>query len=86
MKKTVKILILSLLLAISAWGGTTATAQTRISGTVRDTKGEPVIGAVVMLEGSTSVAATTDFEGRYTLTLPVSVRQPRLKTACIGYL
>jgi len=62
-----------------------AAAQTKVSGTVKDAKGEPVIGAVVMLYGSTSVGATTDLDGKYTLTIPNNAKSPKLKASCIGY-
>ena len=63
MKKMNKILTTLFLLALSAWGGANVYAQTPVSGTVKSAKGEPVVGAVVLLEGSTSVAGTTDLDG-----------------------
>ena len=78
--------IIFLFLIISAWSGVSAAAQGRIGGKVLDAKGEPVVGAVVMLENNTSVAATTDFDGRYSMTIPSSARHPKLKASCIGYV
>ena len=47
-----------------------ATAQTQISGTVvSEEDGEPIIGASVLVEGTT-VGAATDIDGKFTLTLP----------------
>ena len=86
MKKMNKILTTLFLLALSAWGGANVYAQTPVSGTVKSAKGEPVVGAVVLLEGSTSVAGTTDLDGRYSLTIPAGVREPVLKASCIGYV
>ena len=86
MNNTVITRIFFLFLLISAWSGVPAAAQGRIGGKVTDAKGEPVVGAVVMLENSTSVAATTDFDGRYSMTIPSSVQHPRLKASCIGYI
>ena len=74
-----------LLFVLTAFAGTGLSAQTRVSGTVKDTKGEPVVGAVVMLQGSRSVAATTDLGGRYSLNIPASATRPVLNASCIGY-
>jgi TonB-linked SusC/RagA family outer membrane protein len=43
-----------------------ATAQTSISGTVVDTNGEPVIGAAVVVKGTT-VGTATDVDGKFTI-------------------
>lgn len=56
-----------------------------VRGNVKDSKGEPVIGAVVMLEGSTSVASVTDIDGNYLLNIPSSAAKPRLTVSCMGY-
>lgn len=55
-----------------------------IKGTVKDEKGQPVIGAAVMLEGNTKVGAVTDLDGKYTLSIP-SVKNPRLVVNCVSY-
>jgi len=61
-------------------------AQTarRVSGTVRDTDGNPVIGAVVTLDGNTRSGATTDINGKYTFDLPA--QKGVLRIQCMGYL
>ena len=41
-------------------------AQTKISGTVKDSNGEPLIGASVQVDG-TSEGTTTDLEGDFTI-------------------
>lgn len=41
-----------------------------VSGVVLDNKKEPVTGAVVMLQGSPTVYAVTDIDGKYTLKVP----------------
>jgi TonB-linked SusC/RagA family outer membrane protein len=46
-----------------------ATAQTVVSGTVRDNKGESIGQATVQVKGS-SITTSTDGRGRYTLHLP----------------
>ena len=53
------IVILTALMAVCAH------AQTRISGTVTDQQGEPLIGATVSTAGG---GAVTDLEGRYSIT------------------
>ena len=49
-----------------------ALAQTvTVSGTVTDPEGEPLIGASVVVQGSTTGVAT-DFDGKYSLTVPAN--------------
>ena len=62
-----KKIILSLILTFTALA---ASAQVRITGTVKDSKGEPLIGAAVMLDGASSVGTVTDVDGAYTLNIP----------------
>lgn len=59
-------------------------AQTKISGTVKDSKGEPVIGAVVMLQGNSSVAGITDANGKYSVAIP-DASSAKLEISCISY-
>lgn len=71
-------------LLISA--GLHAQVSTRVTGTVNDAHGEPVIGAVVMLENVTSVSAITDLDGKYTLTIPEKdAAKAQLSVSCLGY-
>jgi len=53
-----------------------------VSGRVTDASGEPVIGAVVMIEG-TQTAAVTDFDGNYSISANSS---QTLVFNCMGYL
>ena len=53
-----------------------------VSGVIVDESGEPVIGAAVILEG-TQTAATTDLDGRWSLSVPQNTRS--LRIACMGY-
>ena len=63
-------------------GGLSASAQTQaISGKVIDTGGQPVIGAAVMVPGTTN-GATTDLDGNFTLRVAAG---PSLEVSCIGY-
>ncbi len=49
--------------------GFMATAQKTVTGTITDTNGDAVIGATVLIEGTTTGTAT-DFEGKYSLNVP----------------
>jgi len=66
MKKTAKKLILALLGMATA---VTLSAQTTISGIVTDESGEPLIGAGVMVQGTTT-GTVTGLDGDYVLTVP----------------
>ncbi len=56
-----------------------------ISGTVKDAKGEPVVGAVLSIEGNTS-GALTDISGNYILNYtPASGKKTILVVSCLGY-
>ena len=59
--------------------------QAVVNGTVRDETGQPVAGAVVMLEGNTAHAAFTDMSGRYRLSFPADTKAPRLNVSCMGF-
>lgn len=61
--------------------GIAASAQQRISGTVVDSEGLPVIGASVLVQGTTN-GTVTDVDGKYTLSVPANVT---LEASCIGY-
>ncbi|CEN51155.1 conserved exported hypothetical protein [Capnocytophaga canimorsus] len=58
----IKKLLCSVLLLCSQW----ALAQTDIKGTVTDAKGEPLLGATVILK-ERNVGVTTDMEGKFTI-------------------
>ena len=51
-------------ITFSLWG-----QQVRIAGTVRDNKGETVIGATISVKGTTQ-GTVTDADGRFELTVP----------------
>lgn len=52
-----------------------------LKGTVTDAQGEPLIGAMVHVEG-TSIAAATDIDGNFSLTAPVG---KTLKVSYVGF-
>jgi len=51
------------------WGGALAYAQQQVTGTVKDANGEAVIGAAVMVKGTT-IGTTADLDGNYSLSVP----------------
>lgn len=53
----------------------------QVSGSVTDESGEPIIGANISVPGTT-IGTVTDFDGKYTLSLP---RGSRLRFSYIGY-
>lgn len=68
--KKVKFLLITLIALAFAF---TANGQTvKVSGSVKDASGEPLIGASVILKGSTTVGAITDFNGAYSLSVPTN--------------
>ena len=76
MKKIV-IIVLLLLFAMSA-----EARDIIVSGIVRDSKGDPVAGAVISLKGSASVGTQTGLDGKYSL----SVREDgTLEASCLGF-
>ena len=78
--RLLKTFAVSLLLALVS---ITATAQKRtVTGTVLDEQQLPIIGAAVMLEG-TSTGAVTDLDGLFSIDVPES--DVVLNVSCIGY-
>lgn len=61
---------------------TTAFAQQKISGTVLDASGQAVIGAGVVVEGTTN-GVVVDLDGNWALTVPTG---SNLVVSCIGYV
>lgn len=57
-------------------------AKKLVSGTVVDKDGQPVIGATVMVPGTT-IGAITDANGRYNLSIPSSATS--IEISCIAY-
>ena len=73
-----------LILAFMGLGLNAANAQTTIKGTVVDSEsGEPLIGATIMIQG-TSVGTTTDYDGVFTL--PLDRKSATIVISYVGYL
>ena len=77
---TIRCLFLTAMLAVTA---TNAFAQNiTVKGKVTDSRGEPVIGATVMLSSNQTVGALTDLDGNYSISVPSN---SSLVFSCIGY-
>ena len=59
-----------------------AMAQRSISGTVKDSNGEPVIGAGIYQNGNMRNGTVTDIDGKFTLSVPAGAV---VTVSCIGY-
>ena len=59
-----------------------AQSQQTVNGTIKDANGEPIIGASVMIEG-TSNGTITDFDGKFSLKVPQGAT---LKVSYVGYV
>ena len=63
-------------------GTVSAFAQQQISGTVKDQAGEPIIGASVVVPGTTN-GVVTDINGRFAIRVTPGTA---LEVSCIGYV
>ena len=45
-------------------------AQSKVTGVVKDSAGEPIIGASVTVKGAQGLGTVTDIDGNFTLSLP----------------
>jgi iron complex outermembrane receptor protein len=60
------------------WGGSALLAQRTITGQVTDAEnGEPLIGASIIVEG-TSIGVATDFDGNFSLNVPATATALRI--------
>lgn len=60
-----------------------AFAQNKISGTVIDEKGEPLIGVQIIPVGAVQSGGLTDFDGKYSVSIPSNIKQ--LKFTYMGF-
>lgn len=65
--------------------GVVAHAQTAIKGSVKDQKGEAIIGANIVLKG-TGNGTVTDIDGNFQLQIPAGTPDPTLVVTSIGYV
>lgn len=55
-----------------------------VTGTVIDVTGWPVIGVGVLIKGTT-IGASTDLDGKFSLILPADAKDAILEFSCLGY-
>ena len=78
--KTILGLFLPVILVLSA---TSAFAQNiTVKGKVTDSRGEPVVGAAVMLDGNQTVGTMTGPDGTYSISVPSN---SSLTFSCVGF-
>ena len=75
-------LALTLLLTIIA---VTAEAQITMTGTVKNVKGENLVGAYITID-STNIATLTDLDGKYTLNVPEKYEDYDVTISYAGYV
>ena len=63
-----------------------AQEKASVKGKVTDKAGEPVPGAVIMLDGDLTAATMTDMVGQYSLNFTIPSGKARIKVACMGYV
>lgn len=73
------LLLLLTMLSISL----TAFAQQKVTGNVKDSSGEPIIGASISIKDNQTVGTITDFDGNFTLDVP---ERSTLLVSYIGYM
>ena len=83
MRKYIEKILVSL--AITILSSAAVFAQTSIHGSVKDEKGEIIPGAAVLLESNTSIAAISDMDGKYVLTIPSTAKEPVLVIRVLGF-
>ena len=75
--------IISLCVSLMALFASPAFAQNQtVKGTVVDEKGEPIIGASVVVAGQTGSGVITDFDGNYSISVP---KGGKVTISFIGY-
>lgn len=74
---------LFLTVCLLIFSSVSAFAQKTVKGNVSDAKGEPIIGASVVLKDNASVGTITDFDGNFSLDVPSS--NSTLVISYIGY-
>ena len=73
------------IMPFQAYAQTEAGAGNKVSGTVIDATGWPVIGAAVLIKGTTT-GSTTDIDGLFEFELPSDLAEgAELEFSCLGY-
>lgn len=75
---------IALFLMLTFLCGAAGAQNSLVSGTVKDNKGEAVIGAVVLMKGAAGHAATTDSNGKFSLSVPKD-QAVELVVSCLGF-
>lgn len=81
MKNLFTFLLLTLMVSVGFEAQSQSTQKT-ITGTVMDVDKVPVLGANVIVDG-TSIGTITDFDGKYSVTMPTSARS--ITVSYVGY-
>lgn len=81
MKSKLTSLLLAFLLSVLSAAVMSAQAPLRLSGEVLDESGYPLVGVVVMADGS-STAVVTDADGKFTINAPAGTKS--LTFTCLG--
>ncbi len=71
------------MLSLMLLTATSLMAQMHVRGVVKDEAGDPVIGATVVVDGTT-IGNSTDYLGSYHLTIPADVKNPKLVFQYLG--
>lgn len=83
MKQIVRIILIAC--ALLAPSALAAQQKMTVEGNVSDQSGNPIPGAVVVVNGNLSAAAMTDENGHYVLTFTKPSGSVSLMVSCIGY-
>ena len=75
-----RVLLIVTFLGLSSW----SFAQKNVSGTVSDENGQPIPGVAVVLKGTTN-GTITDFDGKYSLSIPAGQENGQMSFLYIGY-
>lgn len=59
----------------------------QVKGKVTDYNNEPVVGAIVLLQGSTNIATSTDEQGNYVISIDGTLKEKGvLEISCLGFV
>lgn len=81
MKKTIIVTVLMFILALPC----NVFAQETIKGSIRDTNGEALIGATIIIEGYNNKGTISNEKGNYEIKLPEGKEDIILKASYVGY-